>query len=269
MKFSRIFIIGAAGVMGKLLTKRLQDFYTDQHGNLDLVLLDKGSTINIPDGDADHYNLVIVSTPISEIGKTLESIVAIDPKFTFITEIGSVKGGLWSDYQVVMSQLTHPNSFFASTHPMVGPLAKDWDILDWKRKCVIISGETDSTDCHKWFMDFWTDLGFVNEIMTSSIRHDEVIGILSHLSHFMIMMYVRHAKKVLTPEELGLAGTSFETFVKMADGAERLHDIYDANRSLPKLVEGFCKDMSSYERQEVKVDWYAQERPIKKLKKTP
>lgn len=269
MKFSRIFLIGAQGVMGKLLTQRLKDFYCDDHGMLDLVMLDKGDPINIPDGDDKHYNLVIVATPISEIGRTLEKIVAIDPKFTFITEIGSVKGGLWADYQVVMSQMTDSHSFFASTHPMVGPLAKDWDILDWKKKCIIISGETESTDCHKGFMDFWQDLGFVNEIMTSAKRHDEVIGILSHLSHFMIMMYVRHAKKVLTTEELALAGTSFDTFVKMAEGAERLHDIYDANRSLPQLVEGFCKDMSAYESKTSQINWYAPEGAIKKVKKTP
>ncbi len=263
MKFSRVYIIGGKGVMGKLLHERIAKFYPTE-----VIIIDKDDDIVISDGDADHYNLVIVSTPISVIGPTLEKIADIDPKFTFVTEIGSVKGGLWADYQIVMSRLTHPHSFFASTHPMVGPLAKDWDVLDWKKKCVIISGETESTDCHKWFMDFWQDLGFINEVLTNANRHDEVIGVLSHLSHFMIMMYVRHAKKVLTAEELALAGTSFETFVKMAEGAERLHDIYDANRSLPKLVEDFCKDMTAYEKETLKIDWHAQERSSQKRKKT-
>ena len=250
--------------MGKLLTQRLKDFYMDDHGTLDLVLLDKGDPINIPDGDAEHCNLVIVSTPISEIGRTLEKIVAIDPKFTFVTEIGSVKGGLWADYQIVMSQMSHPHSFFASTHCMVGPLAKDWEVFDWKRKCIVISGDSENNDCHSWIIDFWKDLGFKIEIIKSSIRHDEVIGILSHLSHFMIMMYVRYAKNVLTPQDLALAGTSFETFVKMSEGDERLSYIYETNRALPKLVDEFCDYMSTNESEDHRIHWFAPEKPIKK-----
>lgn len=258
MKFSKIFIVGGRGVMGKLLLERIIHFYTG-----DVTIFDKGDGIVIPDGDEEHRNLVIVATPISAIGPTLEKIAAIDPKFTFVTEIGSVKGELWAEYIRVMSRLSHKSSFFASTHPMVGPLAKDWHVFDWKKKCIIISGSTESTEAHAAFADFWADLGFINEFMNDAKRHDEVIGILSHLSHFMVMMYVRHAKQKLTPTELALAGTSFETFSKMAEGAERLIDIYDANNALPDLVDDFCSTLRGYEKQP-KIEWFPQEPVFKK-----
>lgn len=226
--------------MGKLLWTRIAKFYPLGMGCT--VILDRGDKILIPDGTAEAVNLVIVATPISEIAKTLQAIIKINPKHTFVTEIGSVKGGLWADYMGIMTP-GNPTLWFGSTHPMVGPLAKDWDVLDWKRKCIVISGKTEGSDCHPRIAEFWNDLGFVIAHLDSAKRHDEIIGKLSHLSHYMIMMYARFIKATLTPQEIDLAGTSFETFNKMAEGAERLIDIYEANRSLPAIVDEFITFM--------------------------
>lgn len=239
MKFSKIYIVGGAGVMGKLLLSRINLFYRSG----EVVVFDKGDFLRIYDGTRDEPNLVIVATPISEIGKTLDKIAKINPKWTFVTEIGSVKGGLWADYFATMSQGVNRNLHFASTHPMVGPLAKDWDVLDWGKKCIIIDGEHDNTECHPWIVAFWRDLGFVIERLASASRHDEIVGKLSHLSHYMIKMYVKYINETMTPDEIRLGGTSFETFKKMAEGAERLNDIYEANKELPRLVEGFANFM--------------------------
>lgn len=239
MKFAKIYIIGGAGVMGKLLHARISQFY--QSG--EVVVFDKGEFLRIYDGTKDQPNLVIVATPISEIGKTLEKIAKVNPQWTFVTEIGSVKGGVWADYFATMTQGVNRHLHFASTHPMVGPLAKDWDVLNWGKKCIIIDGEHDNTECHPWIVTFWRDLGFVIERLSSARRHDEIVGKLSHLSHYMIKMYVKYINETMTQEEIKLGGTSFEAFKKMAEGAERLNDIYEANRELPALVESFANFM--------------------------
>jgi prephenate dehydrogenase len=236
VKFGRIYIVGM-GVMGKLLHDRIFHFYT---GNI--VTFDKDDTIRIEDGTAEAPNLVIISTPISTIGNLVQQIADLAMSNTYITEIGSVKDASIAMHGIV-EQSGNPSLFFGSTHPMVGPLAKDWHVLDWHRKCLILGGQPGVPSCPEPIAQFWRDLGFETH-QIGFTAHDEFIGKLSHLSHFMIMMYVRYIHATMKPEEIALAGTSFETFSKMAEGAERLHDIYEANPYLNNITKEFSEFMT-------------------------
>lgn len=235
MKFGRIYIVGM-GVMGKLLHDRIKLFYP-----ADIVTFDKDDVIKIEDGIIETPNLVIVATPVSTLFDVVKNVAALKPKHTYITEIGSVKDSSIAMHAAVDRE-RNGSMFFGSTHPMVGPLAKDWDVLDWHRKCLILGGEPGVFSCPDEIAGFWKDLGFDTQYIGFS-KHDEVVGKLSHLSHYMIMMYIRYVRETMKPEEIALAGTSFETFAKMAEGAERLQDIYKTSPYLEKMTREFSDFM--------------------------
>ncbi len=160
----------------------------------------------------------------------------LELKNTFVTEIGSVKGGLCIKYNRIMNGRLP----FLSTHPMTGPLDTLWGEKAWGRKCLIVDNDNNEHELQDRLsiVTFWEDLGFVIRYIGAT-DHDRVIGTLSHLSHYMILAYVKMVGETLSPEEIDLAGTSFEKFKAMARGAERLKDIYVANEELPSLIEDY------------------------------
>jgi prephenate dehydrogenase len=229
MKFSRTYIVGN-GVMGQLLKQRIERFYGP------VKVFDIGDEIEIEEV-AGEINHVIIATPISVIPQIIQKLYSMRLDRTYVSEIGSVKGDLCRKY----AALSHGSDAYKSVHPMVGPLAGDWDILDWNKNCIIISDDISGDidlDNHP-IARFWRDLGF-KTTKINAITHDEVIGKLSHLSHYMIKAYVEYIENTMTPEQIALAGTSFEKFRKMAEGAKRLQDIYDSNESLPAIVKDFA-----------------------------
>lgn len=234
MKFSRVYIIGS-GVFGWLLHDRISKFYPAE-----IVMFDKGDRLYFAKATAEEPTLIIVAVPIGEIPSVLREIVALKPEHTFLTEIGSVKDNLCTKYNRIIGGALP----FLSTHPMTGPLDTLWGEKDWKRKCLIIDSDSNEYELQDRLsiVTFWEDLGFVIRYISAK-DHDRVIGTLSHLSHFMILAYVEFVKETLTPEEIDLAGTSFEKFNAMAKGAERLKDIYVSNEQLGGLVEGFAAGM--------------------------
>jgi prephenate dehydrogenase len=228
VSFSQVCIIGN-GVFGKLLAERIRKFYKS-----DLLVFDKDDALVFP--NCSGQRLIIVATPIHAIPEVLAHLVRLGPKNTFVTEIGSVKGDLVAKYESIISR-AFP---FVSSHPMTGPLDTLWNERDWKRKCILIEDKNvvHRVDEINPIDEFWTKLGFITRRIDAH-EHDGVIGVLSHLSHYMILAYVKMAKEMLSPEQLELAGTSFEKFKAMAAGAERLQDIYVANEVLPSLVEDY------------------------------
>jgi prephenate dehydrogenase len=228
MSFRQVCIIGN-GVFGKLLAERIRKFY-----GTDPIVFDKDDALVFP--NCSGQRLIIVATPIHAIPDVLAHLVRLGPKNTTVTEIGSVKGDLFRKYENIVAR-AFP---FFSSHPMTGPLDTLWGERDWKRKCIIISNPLfiKRSDEIAPMIEFWEELGFIIKTVDAD-EHDVAIGVLSHLSHYMILAYIKMANEVLTPEQLELAGTSFEKFKAMAAGAERLKDIYIANEMLPTLVEDY------------------------------
>ncbi len=225
--FKNVYVIGAKGVMGQLLSRRIRTFMP----KLNVIDFDKGDELLFGEGP----NLVVISTPISTIKGIIEDIAKLKPSQTFVVELGSVKGQ-FNEYVTAAEGLAG----FDSAHTMTGPLATDWDVFDWKKNCIFINNKAPN----KEVIDFWKDLGFVIKAIDYK-SHDIVIGKLSHLSHFMIMTYVDFIKETLTADEIALAGTSFEKFSAMAVGARRLNDIYTANDFLPNITADFSVYMQN------------------------
>jgi prephenate dehydrogenase len=103
-------------------------------------------------------------------------------------------------------------------------------------KCLTIG------ECFPETRQFWEEMGFSLEDIDAG-EHDEKIGKLSHVSHYMIMKYVEFVDATMTEDDKKLAGSSYEKFKKMAEGAKRLKDIYDSNQKLPEIIEEFSEFM--------------------------
>jgi prephenate dehydrogenase len=226
--------------MGKLLHKRILDFYKPTP---EVVVIDKDDRLAIDSGNINDFHLVIISTPIGQISSTFKKIVEINPEHTYVCEIGSAKEEVYEQcIQAMSSPSDNIHLFFESVHPMVGPLATDWNVFEWNKKCLIVRKDIERRPETQRIEQFWKDIGFSTHLMSLE-QHDDVIGRLSHLSHFMIMEYVNFVKKTLPPELLKFGGPSFETFSKMAEGAARLEDIYKANAELKGIVAAFSKHL--------------------------
>lgn len=230
--FGHIFIIGN-GVMGKLLKKRIENFYfTLPHQRV--TVYDKGDELKLNEDKqtATLPTLVIVATPISEIQPVLKKIAELNPENTYVNEIGSVKGMLKKYVEIFRGR--NPN--FCSIHPMVGPLA-DWESESWNAKCLFVM---DTAPLPQAVRGLWEGLGF--EFKSIDYQdHDVVIGKLSHLIHFTIIKFVAYVESTTSAYERELAGSSWYKFKEMAEGAKRLSDIYETNTSLPGLVKEFSR----------------------------
>ena len=233
MKFKNIHIIGY-GVMGRLLRQRIDKFYG---GNI--VVSDRGEGIIIPDGTEEGPSLVIIATPISAVTSICEQIATLNPRHTHVCDVASTKSNYMRWRNIFKSAQKENNTLhWGSYHPMVGPLAKDWDVKYWGRKCLQARLACSVSEHNILMNDFWRDLGFKVEQIDHE-RHDVLIGKLSHLSHYLILKYVEFIESNMSKKEIALAGTSFEKFKEMADGARRLGDIYESNKHLPELVKEF------------------------------
>ncbi len=214
LKYKQIYIIGGNGVMGQLITHRMSVACKDKFPKSP-ILYDKDDVLQFEDGTKEEPIFIIVSVPITEIDATLKRIFELSPKNCFITEIGSVKGYLVEKYYNILSSRQNGSIFFNSFHPMCGPLA-DWQIMDWNKKCLAV--EYKNFPIYKPLIDFWESLNFTVKNINNE-EHNKIIGKISHLSHFMILKYVEFIEKTCKKEELELAGTSWETFKRMANGA--------------------------------------------------
>ncbi len=239
MKYKQIYIIGGKGVMGTLLNQRItipcRDFFSKAP-----ILYDKGDILSFEDGTIDEPTLIIICVPILETDKVIKKIFEAKVKHAYVTEIGSVKGKLVDKYYDLISrkELKSGSCFFVSSHCMAGPMASDWNTLVWDKVCLLI--EHKNNPIFEPIKTFWKELGFkIKNIKNED--HNRVIGKLSHLSHFMIMKYVEYVEKTCSKEDLELAGTSWDKFKQLSEGAKRLNDIYVTNEELPKLCKEFSK----------------------------
>ncbi len=233
-KFGQIYIIGGSGVMGQLLNDRIAlMFQNDRNHSFECEIFDKGDKLSIRSGTNKLPNLVIIATPIKEILSVVKKLAKLKITNVYFTEIGSVKGNLVKAYQEEIG-----GTKFLSVHPMIGPLAKDWKDIKWSKYNCLFIDAFEKIPEHRAIRGFWRDLGFICHDIDATY-HDEIIGKLSHLSHFLVKTYVNYVHNTLSKEELSLAGPSFKFFEKLAKGSERLKDMFDTNSALPTLLKEF------------------------------
>ncbi len=247
MKFDNIMVIGY-GVMGQMLERKIRYIYQDSYISwADKTHTKEHYTNHFKNNKGTH--LVIIAVPISEVQGIIETLVEVNPQNTYVTDIASVKDEYydWADSFVRPSDC---DMQYVSVHPMVGPLAKNW-MDKWEKpyKCIVIQeslrrkAKVERGNNTEPILAFWESLGFELSAMRPD-DHDRVIGILSHLSHWLVMEYVGFVEKKVSSEHLELAGPSFAHFKELAEGAKRLSDIYESNFSLNGIVEDFKNYLS-------------------------
>ncbi|MHB1287132.1 MAG: prephenate dehydrogenase [Leptospirales bacterium] len=136
---------------------------------------------------AEGADLVILAAPPSIIPKIWEEIGKDVSTDTLLTDLASVKGPLYSQFQK-----SHAQSFlrYISSHPMAGREQQGVDGSHpdlFKGKLTFLvpfSEEAHETDRIR-LQNFWRQVGSPTQITLSAEEHDRILARISHLPHLI------------------------------------------------------------------------------------
>lgn len=187
MGFEKVFIIGF-GEIGKTIANTLKInnflgsiFATSRRKIYDCSFIDK--TFDISDTNINYSNsIVFVCTPPNVVKETLNQIFSLtkEDNNCIISDVCSVKNDL----------LDCKNVNFISIHPMDGGHSSDIKYF-FKRKILnyVIPNSKMKADKYKKFLNFLDKKLNCQNIEISTIEHDKIVAITSHLPNLILSSF--------------------------------------------------------------------------------
>lgn len=206
-------------------------------GVVDRACLDLDATVQ----DAD---LIILCTPISQMGPLTRRMAPHLKPGALITDVGSVK-------ECVVNELTplarSANAFFIGSHPMAGGEKTGVNAaraeLFENAVCAITPTDDSQTEMVTRIENLWASIG-ARPLMMAPKFHDELVARSSHLPHIIaseLVNFVLHPDR--PKEQRTLCASGFRDTTRIASGdAGMWRDIAIANRhhlapALQTLIE--------------------------------
>jgi prephenate dehydrogenase len=210
-------------------------------GAVDTITLYLGTGIK----DAD---IVIIATPISLIPQYALRIAGLcwmAKKDLIVTDVGSTKDFIVSRLQGILP----PGLHFVGSHPFAGSeksgaASASADLLREAKVFLTPTRRTDKTTLNK-VRRFWQALGS-HVILMSPKKHDELVGVISHLPHILAAALVNSA----SARDASFASTGFLDTTRIAAGDPLMwRDICLSNsKNILKAIHNFKKDLTAIEK---------------------
>ncbi len=136
---------------------------------------------------AQGADLIILAAPPSIIPKIWEEIGKDVSSDTLLTDLASVKGPLYSQFQKFHAQRFRR---YISSHPMAGREqqgvdASRPDIFKGKLTFLIPFSEEDNKNDLIHLQSFWSLIGSPTQIKLTAEEHDRILARISHLPHLI------------------------------------------------------------------------------------
>ncbi|MBV8465356.1 MAG: prephenate dehydrogenase/arogenate dehydrogenase family protein [Burkholderiales bacterium] len=211
---------------------------------LQLQVIDRAETdARVAVADAD---LVLLATPVGQMGAVLAHIAPVLPRHTIVTDAGSTKRDVVALYR---AHLADSLDRCIPAHPIAGSdlsgaAAARYGLFEQRNVVLCPLAET-AVEAKERVAALWSACG-ANIVTLDAARHDAVFAAVSHLPHLLAFAYMN---SVLDRPDadlcLELAATGFRDFTRIAGShPEMWRDIALANRTgLLADLKGFRAEL--------------------------
>jgi len=196
-------------------------------------------------------DLVVLCTPISQMGSLAAVMVPFLKRGVLVTDVGSVKGTVVRS----LSEIFHlSGGHFVGSHPMaggerMGVSAAREDLFD-QAVCVVTPTKYSHPKAVKELKALWSGVG-CRVMSLSAKEHDELVSRSSHLPHVLAALLTNLVlNRKFRPEQQKLCANGFRDTTRIASSSpEMWRDIVLANRSnLARAVKMFVRELEEFDR---------------------
>ncbi|MEX2647733.1 MAG: prephenate/arogenate dehydrogenase family protein [Alphaproteobacteria bacterium] len=215
-----------------------------------LGLADEATTD--PAAAAAGADLVVIATPMSTYRAIAEAIAPALKPGAIVTDVGSVKRSAIADVATLLPAGVH----FVPGHPIAGtehsgPEA-GFDTLFVGRWCVLTPEPGTDAGAVERVAELWRRAGSMIEVMDAE-HHDKVLGITSHLPHFIaytIVGTVADLEQATQREVIKFAASGFRDFTRIAASDPVMwRDVFLYNReAVLEMLQRFNEDLTRLQR---------------------
>lgn len=188
-------------------------------------------------------DLVMVATPVGQMGRVFDAIAPVLPAHAIVTDAGSTKGDV---AQLMRAHLPEHLAYCVPAHPIAGSdrsgaAAAQYGLFE-QRRVVLTPLEATLPEAAEAVGQWWQASG-ARVFSMRADEHDAVFASVSHLPHLLAFAYVEMvANKTDAARCFDFAATGFKDFTRIAGShPEMWRDISLANR------EALLADLRAYQ----------------------
>lgn len=188
-------------------------------------------------------DLVMVATPVGQMGRVFDAIAPVLPREAIVTDAGSTKGDV---AQLMRAHLPEHLAYCVPAHPIAGSdrsgaAAAQYGLFE-QRRVVLTPLEATLPEAAEAVGQWWQASG-ARVFSMRADEHDAVFASVSHLPHLLAFAYVEMvANKTDAARCFDFAATGFKDFTRIAGShPEMWRDISLANR------EALLADLRAYQ----------------------
>lgn len=177
-------------------------------------------------------DLVLVATPVGQMGRVFDAIAPVLPAQAIVTDAGSTKGDV---AQLMRAHLPDHLAYCVPAHPIAGSdrsgaAAAQYGLFE-QRRVVLTPLEATLPEAAEAVGQWWQASG-ARVFSMRADEHDAVFASVSHLPHLLAFAYVEMvASKADAVRCFDFAATGFKDFTRIAGShPEMWRDISLANR---------------------------------------
>ena len=177
-------------------------------------------------------DLVMVATPVGQMGRVFDAIAPVLPAQAIVTDVGSTKGDV---AQLMRAHLPEHLAYCVPAHPIAGSdrsgaAAAQYGLFE-QRRVVLTPLEATLPEAAEAVGQWWQASG-ARVFSMRADEHDAVFASVSHLPHLLAFAYVEMvANKTDAARCFDFAATGFKDFTRIAGShPEMWRDISLANR---------------------------------------
>lgn len=188
-------------------------------------------------------DLVMVATPVGQMGRVFDAIAPVLPAHAIVTDAGSTKGDV---AQLMRAHLPEHLAYCVPAHPIAGSdrsgaAAAQYGLFE-QRRVVLTPLDATLPEAAEAVGQWWQASG-ARVFSMRADEHDAVFASVSHLPHLLAFAYVEMvANKTDAARCFDFAATGFKDFTRIAGShPEMWRDISLANR------EALLADLRAYQ----------------------
>lgn len=210
---------------------------------IELGVIDQAS--HDPALAVQHADLVLVATPVGQMGRVFDAIAPVLPAQAIVSDAGSTKG----DVAALMRQhLPKHLGYCVPAHPIAGSdrsgaVAAQYGLFEQRR--VVLTPLADTQPDAVAAISHWWQASGATVFTMRPDEHDAVFASVSHLPHLLAFSYVDMIRQKADAERcFDFAATGFRDFTRIAGShPEMWRDISLANR------DALLADLHAYQAQ--------------------
>jgi prephenate dehydrogenase/cyclohexadieny/prephenate dehydrogenase len=199
-----------------------------------------------------NSDLIFFCTPMSEYKKIILKINNLILPNTIITDIGSSK----TESSKVIKKFLKKGLHWIPSHPIAGSEVSGpehgKENMFINRWCILVKDKNTKKNYLDILIKFWKKIGS-NVVVMTSVKHDKIFSITSHLPHLIAYNLVKSAQdfeKKQNFELIKFSAGGLRDFSRIAASNEIMwRDIFfDNKNNISKAIDIFIKNLHAFKK---------------------